>query len=295
MDKYFSKFPLVSYNGSNVIDITRKVVIANTSLSNPNIFYPLTLNAGQRSDQVSRKYYGDPYEEWIIWLSNQIIDPYQWYMNSTQFSDFINQKYGSIPLAQQKVKYYQNNWYNNTSQMSISAFIALDTIQQKYFEPVFDGYNNILSYQRIPLETSINTNHMISFIFSNSIPKFINDEIVNISYTSSANGKGQVASVSNTILNIQHLFGTYIPPNNSINATSFTITSNQSNNTLTLANNSLTYTITDTVTLEEDVYYDPIYYYDWEDSLNEANKNIRIMNSGYIGQTSSQISKLLAQ
>lgn len=292
-DTFFAHFPLITYNGQAVVNITERAVIANTTLLNPNLFYPIAIKAGQRSDQLSRQVYTDPYQEWLIFMSNQIIDPYnQWYMDSSQFSDFITQKYGSIPLAQQTIMYYTNNWYNG-SNISVSTFDSLDATLTKYYQPFFDGFGIIIGYYRTPLDWTISTNHLVSFNFTNNIPAFINNEIVTITYTANNIGSGQVASFSNNNLNIQHVSGYYLP-NGSINAVSFSILGSQSNALITISTaNSMTINSYDSVTAEEDIFYDPVTQWNYEDNKNEGNKILQIMLPQFVPGTSQQLKTVL--
>ena len=294
MDTYFSKFPLTSYNGMPVVDITRRAVISNTDLLNPFFYYPVTINNNERTDQISRKYYQDPYQEWVLFLTNQIYDPYdQWYMNNEEFQDYMYQKYTNIPLTTQTVMYYTNNWFLNTDRVSVAYFDALDPSLMKYYQPNLDGFGSVTSYSRIQEDWTINTNHLVSFNFSNTIPQFINNEIVAINYGANLVGSGQVAVCTNNVLNIQHVSGYYLP-NGVVNAAAFSILGSQSNALITIPNaNAVTILSFDTIPPEEDVFYSPVYVFDYETNMNESNKVLNILVSGYETQVSDALQKAL--
>ena len=293
-DTYFNKFPLINYNGVPCVDITRRAVISNTTLLNPYIFTPITINNSIRSEQLSRQYYGDPYQEWVIFMTNQITDPYDsWYMDSTQFNDFILQKYGSLTLPQQTIMYYTNNWYDNVETITVSNFDALSTNLQKYYEPTFDGFGQINGYNRIQVDWTTTTNHLVSFNFANTIPTFIDNEIVAINYTANNVGSGQVASFGNNYLNIQHVAGYYLP-NGSINAASFSIVGSQSNSTITVANaNSVTITSFDALPDNEDIFYDAVTQWDYENNKNESNKVLQMLLPQFVPQVSADLQNVL--
>jgi len=294
-DQYFQRFPKITYSNSTAIDITRRAAISNNTLSNPYLFSPVTIDRGQRSDQLARQYYGDPYQEWLIFLTNNIIDPYSsWYMNPNEFSDYIIQKYGSLTLPQQKVKYYQNNWALYPGAIDLATYLSLDISLLKYYQPLLDGYGNIYAYNRVQEDWLINTNHLVSYTFSNTIPQFIDNEIVNVIFDANSSGNGQVVSCTNNILNIQHVIGYYIPPNNQINAASFSITGTESNSFISVSNNDdIIYNAYDTISAEEDVYYSPITEYAYEYQKNEDNKILQIMQSSYVPQVSKSLSKII--
>ncbi len=295
MDKYFAKFPTINYNGQNIVDITKRVAVSNTSITNPFLFHPETIQRNERSDQLARKYYGDPYQEWILFLTNNIIDPYDsWYLNSNEFSDYILQKYGSLTLPQQKVKYYLNNWSDYPGAIDLATYDSLDPSILKYYEPLLNGYGSIYAYQRVKEDWVINTNHLVSYNFSNNIPTFIDDEIVNIVFEANATGNAQVVSCTNNILNVQHVIGYYINPSNIVNTVSFSIYGTESNSTIKISSpTDVIINTYDSVSAVEDVYYSPVTYYQYEYNKNESQKVLNILQPSYVPQFSKTLSKEL--
>lgn len=92
--EYFSKFPEIRYNNVLVRDITRRVNFLKQSIENPYTFLPYTIEEGQRAEDVAYHYYGDPNYAWLVYLSNNIIDPYhQWPMDEDTFHQYIIDKY----------------------------------------------------------------------------------------------------------------------------------------------------------------------------------------------------------
>ena len=74
-------------------------------ISNPYAFYPYQVKQGDRPDTVSEGYYGRFFYSWIVYLSNNILDPYfQWQMTQQIFQEFITEKYGYV-LAKQTSSY----------------------------------------------------------------------------------------------------------------------------------------------------------------------------------------------
>jgi len=295
MEQFFKRFPIINYNNIPVVDISKTVIVQDNVLNNPYLFSEISLAEGIRSDQLAEQVYNDPYFEWLIFLSNQIIDPYdEWYMDTDQFNDFMAQKYGDNFLAVQKIKYYTNNWYNGEP-LTPSAFDALTPNLTKYFEPVYDGSNDVIQYVRTQVDWEISTNHMISFNY-NGVPvpnTFIDDEICSITYvtnTGNSVGNGQICFVSNTQLNLQHLSGGYVVPNE-FNST--VIYGTQSNTTMTANSANQIINIVDSLSPDEDVFYDPVTYFDYENEKNEQKKIINILSNNYSSQVATQFNKLL--
>lgn len=300
MEQFFAKFPTIIYNGLPVVDMSKTVVIDNNVLNNPFLFQEENLIEGIRSDQLARKFYGDPYFEWLIFMSNQMIDPYnQWYMDTSQFYDYIEQKYSDITLAQQKIKYYTNNWYNSAN-ISVSGFDSLSRNLTKYYQPIYDAANNVMYYTRTPVDWEITTNRVMSFTFAESIANvgnfYTNSEIVTITYDANTAGSGQVTFCSNTILSLQHLSGSYLPNTQYIfDPIGFSLVGAESNNVVTIAFEDQIEAITtaDALAADEQVFFDPVTFYDFEDQKNENNKVINILSNTYSSQVAQSFNNLL--
>ena len=53
---------------------------------------------------IRDRYYDDPQLVWLIFLANNILDPYyDWPLPQNQFGDFLISKYGTIAAAQAKI------------------------------------------------------------------------------------------------------------------------------------------------------------------------------------------------
>lgn len=94
MAKYFRYFPTITYDDQRVTDITRRVKINDTLMNDPYLFLPYTLNNDDRPEDVAYYYYGDVNKVWLVYLANNIIDPYtQWTLNNEDFEKTIRKKY----------------------------------------------------------------------------------------------------------------------------------------------------------------------------------------------------------
>ena len=293
MQTFFSNFKTIQYNGATAVDITQSVAITPDALVNPFTFNTYTVSESIRSDQAARKLYGDANLEWLLFLSNQETDPYQWYMDSDQFQDFVNQKYGDWILAQNKIKYYINNWYSDQNTLTVSGYNALPPNLTKYYYPVYDADLNPIEYIRTQANWKVNTNHLVQLNFTINVASFTLDEIINVQWDNNVTGNGQVAFTSNNALYFQHVTGNYLPVNNFINVSSFSIVGQESNSTITISNtNQITVSYTDTLDPTEDVYYSPISYYDHENIINEQNKEIVLLSNNYVSTIVNDIKSI---
>lgn len=94
MTKYFENFPIIEYQGRKVRDITRRNTFIKGLSNNPYVFLPYTVKEGERAEDIAQFYYGSIDYVWLVYLSNNIIDPYhQWPMSEKTFNDYLVEKY----------------------------------------------------------------------------------------------------------------------------------------------------------------------------------------------------------
>ena len=105
MPGFFSYLPKIEYTPNRTqFQFTNQdfVVAANIfkglSLDNSvyatDLFTELQLNDGVRPDQVSEAVYGDPNYDWVILLTNKIVDiKNDWPLSSAEFEHFIHKEY----------------------------------------------------------------------------------------------------------------------------------------------------------------------------------------------------------
>lgn len=94
MAKYFENFPVIEYNGKLVRDITRRNEFLNSIRTNPYLFLPYTVKEGERPEDVAEFYYGSVDYVWLVYLANNIVDPYhEWPMDEFTFNEYLIEKY----------------------------------------------------------------------------------------------------------------------------------------------------------------------------------------------------------
>jgi len=285
-EKYFEKFPLIQYANTIAVDITRSVKVLDSIYNDPHLYYLYDIKQGERPDNIADRYYQDQYSDWILHLSNRIIDPYyQWYLQPEDFNAFIAKKYGSIQLSQLKYKFYRNNWYENQNAITVSTFNALTASAKQYYEPDF-GENTFsvvpLQYKRRKVDWIVDTNYLVKYTANGA--NFSTDNLVNITYTGGSIGSGQVAASNSTAVILRCVDNIQLIETGSLNnkeTGSNTTFSKQ----LFVANN---------IPADEASFWSPVSYFDYEDEINENNKSIRVMNKSYYNVMAQNMKDIIA-
>jgi len=283
-ETYFKNFNKIQYANNTVIDITERIVILNNVQKNPYIYYPSDITNGVRPDQITNQFYKDPFMSWVLYLTNDITDPYyEWYLNQDQFDNFIVSKYGSLSAAMQKVAFWRNDWVDkpNMSTTAYAAEISNAPELVKYWKPNYNLYGSIIDYSRTPEDWMVNTNKFIQYYTDSDASGFIPGEIVNV-----GNGKAQVVQSNSSILIVKN-------PINNREDTYETITGTESGVIIDhTAITSVTY-FPANISNYEIVYWKPVYYYDMENEKNEGNRSIKTMQPQYIPKYIKNVKDLL--
>ena len=97
--EYFKNFPTINYQGRNVRDITRRNKFLKSVTTNPLLFLPYTVKEGEKPEDIAYNYYGSTDYTWLVYLSNNIVDPYhQWPLSEENFHKYLIQKYEADSL-----------------------------------------------------------------------------------------------------------------------------------------------------------------------------------------------------
>ena len=92
--KYFENFPIIEYEGRRIRDISRRSNFVRAISNNPFLYYPYTVSEGERAEDVANFYYGSVDYVWLVYMANNIIDPYhEWPMDPQTFNDYLVEKY----------------------------------------------------------------------------------------------------------------------------------------------------------------------------------------------------------
>lgn len=278
--KYFENFPTITYSNTNVVDITKRVRVGDSSKKSPYVFHPYDITFHLRSDQVAEYYYNNSFLDWLIYISNEVTDPfYDWYVRDDQLDNLIFMKYGSVETVKRKVKFYVNNWFEHAEEQ-ISKDRYSNTIARelkKYYDPNYSEDGKIMSYKRTRVDYTMNTNRVIDYKISNWNfgNTFESGELVKIWQSGEQVGAAEVVFSNSSILRIQSVSG-----NTFANTTTNTFIVGE----VSKANVSLSQsnTMMENITEEEGVYWSPMSIYEWEVMRNEQRRTIRLLEPSVV-------------
>jgi hypothetical protein len=119
---YVSDFNYVSLlPNSKISDYTtvknffRRGQIASGIFSNLAYFENYSIEGDERPDQVAQKFYDDPTLDWVVFLSNNIINVQdEWPLPSYVFDKVMLQKYGSYDNLYSGIHHYQTEEIKNS-------------------------------------------------------------------------------------------------------------------------------------------------------------------------------------
>lgn len=104
----FDLYDRVDYRGYSLTNILRRVKPIKQVLSRIGVYYDYEISEGERADTIAHDYYGSSTYAWLIYVTNNIYDPYyQWPLTSNQFFDFLNKKYGDFYQTQVTIRHYE--------------------------------------------------------------------------------------------------------------------------------------------------------------------------------------------
>ncbi len=267
MSNYFGNFPTSFYANNVITNLISKVRFDDSVSKNLAVFYPYTLQDGERADQIAENYYEDSGYDWVIYLSNGIIDPYhEWPKDQNTLTSFLTTKYGSIANAQAQIAYYKVNYDSDESVITTSHYASLSTGQKKYWSPIISYNDTVVNYERKVLDMFVETNKVVSLTGTfNDVPA--RNQL--IKQSSTVTGIVSVANTSTVV--IRHVNGTWAT------STPVQYSGVTANATITAVT-----TLNQPIATEEVAYWVPVTQYDVEQESNESKKHIRLLNVSYL-------------
>lgn len=146
---YFENYPKISYSTNNgndtisVVDITKRFRFREDVLKNKYILFKYTIKENEKPFELANSYYNDPTLDWILFLTNKVIDPYfDWPLNNREFQSYIEKKYGSVKQARQTIKRYE--WIIQNKYVDIKG----NTVPEKKINVDLAQYNTIPDNER---------------------------------------------------------------------------------------------------------------------------------------------------
>ena len=167
--RYFRYFPDVKYNGYTMKDITKVAVLQDKIRSSSYTYLNYTVKEQERAEDVALFYYGDVSYVWLVYLSNQMKDPYfDWPMRQNQLEDYIQDQYlyacavCTIKRKAETLKFMSSILEDTALMMlaisrrrSISELSFLNPTSVNYVEKYVDVWNWLQNNRNADLPTTI--------------------------------------------------------------------------------------------------------------------------------------------
>ena len=289
MDTFFKNYPLIQYGNTVAntvsVNLMSKIAFQKKLQQNFEVFHPYTIQEGDRADTIAYLYYGDSGYDWIVYYSNNIVDPYHdWYMDTNTFNQFVADKYGSLTKARTKIKFFRSNYVTDDSMISTAAYQALTSNQKRFWRGVNGIDNNIIRYERKKEDIIFNTNAVKQL----SISLVGNTQFTTNEYVIQKSGMITVGSAEVTFANssvciINNVLGTISTSNN--------LEGSESGANATVS--SVT-TLSTSIPADIQSYFVETTFYEYESELNEQKKNIRLIDVAYVGAIEQEFKDLLS-
>jgi len=262
MGKYFDKFPLVDYNGNIAKNILVNVDFTDATKNDIYSSFDFILTEeSSRSDLLSEVHYGSPMYDWLIYITNNMIDPYyDYYLDDSKLNSHIIKKYGSYVEAEKQILHYRNNWAPDDSTIPLSLYDSLTLNVRKYYAPVVNSSNQILEYVRRKEDWVVSTNKILK-LYVDDPTLFTKDERITQSSTSA---QATVIKVDDDNILVQHVVGTFDVA------------------TLKTTNITSTELIAQNISDEEAPFWASVSAHEHETEENELKKYISLIKSSYL-------------
>lgn len=276
---YFNKFPTISYDGQLAKNLLARAKLSDEVKTNRLIFQRYTMNELDRADLLSNYYYDSPGYSWLVWFSNDVVDPYyDLPLNEFDLLKYIESKYGSVETAARKIMFYRLNWVGLEEVLTPAEFNALGK-NKKYYKPVLDVNLFPAQYVINPKDYVVSTNRIQQFDLYDLVGTFEIGEEIQIDGSIYAT----VEAVGTDNIICKNIVGPFVIDS--------TITGQTSGATAKL---SVITTLVENIPLDETVYWAPVSAYEYETELNEIKKEIRLLDVRFRGQAENDLKRLMS-
>jgi hypothetical protein len=279
MARYFDRFPIVDYDGDIAKNILARVDFTEKTKRDIYSTFEFTLEEGfERPDLLSYNYYGSSKFDWMIYLTNNIVDPYyDYYKSAEDFKSYMETKYGSNSNARSITLFYRLNWHEDERTITVQQYEALVADEtanaRKYWKPKLTNTGAVIGYERIKEDWTVSTNKVLSLSLTVSPSGFaIGDRVTQTS--TGAYATVDYIDLENNTLTVKHVNGT------------FTVNEAEGIKEITL--------ISQNIPEAETEYWYAVNAYEDEKETNELKRNVFVLKSSYLAETEKQFIQQLS-
>lgn len=260
MSRYFSRFPLVDYAGTPAKNILARVDFTDQTKKDIYANFDYVIQEGtSRPDILSFNYYNSSQYDWLIYLTNNVVDPYHdYYMPESDFKNYIAGKYGSVDVARSKILFYRNDWAPDESLIGESVYENLQANIKKYWKPKLSVTNQIIGYERVKEDWIVSTNRVVQLTVDIDISSFSIGDIIN---QNDAYGTLVTKDIDTSTLIVQHVSGEFAEGTTGITGVKI---------------------LQENIPLTEEAFWTSVNAYDYEEEQNELKKYISLLKSNYL-------------
>jgi len=279
MARYFDRFPIVDYDGDIAKNILARVDFTEKTKRDIYSTFEFTLEEGfERPDLLSYNYYGSSKFDWMIYLTNNIVDPYyDYYKSAEDFKSYMETKYGSNSNARSITLFYRLNWHEDERTITVQQYEALVADEtanaRKYWKPKLTNTGTVIGYERIKEDWTVSTNKVLSLSLTVSPSGFaVGDRVTQTS--TEAYATVDYIDLENNTLTVKHVNGT------------FTVNEAEGIKEITV--------ISQNIPEAETEYWYAVNAYDDEQETNELKRNVFVLKSSYLAETEKQFIQQLS-
>lgn len=157
---YFSNLELPSFtDGRNssydyvtVKNLFRRGKIREDFFQNATVFDKYSITGDERPDEVANKVYGSPLLDWVVLISNNVINIRdEWPMGQTDFNNYLDDKYSQDQLNE--IHHYKTKELKDaTGSVLLSSGLVVD---QSYIFMYTDLYGDLQTLSGSDVVTSV--------------------------------------------------------------------------------------------------------------------------------------------
>jgi len=279
MARYFDRFPIVDYDGDIAKNILARVDFTEKTKRDIYSTFEFTLEEGfERPDLLSYNYYGSSKFDWMIYLTNNIVDPYyDYYKSAEDFKSYMETKYGSNSNARSITLFYRLNWHEDERTITVQQYEALVADEtanaRKYWKPKLTNTGAVIGYERIKEDWTVSTNKVLSLSLTVSPSGFaVGDRVTQTS--TAAYATIDYIDLENKRLTVKHVSG------------SFAVNEAEGIKEITL--------ISQNIPEAEAEYWYAVNAYEDEKETNELKRNVFVLKSSYLAETEKQFIQQLS-
>ena len=262
MSRYFTRFPLVDYNGVPAKNILARVDFTDQTKKDIYANFDYVLQEGtSRQDILSFNYYNSAQYDWLINLTNNVVDPYHdYYMSTGDFKNYINGKYDSISSARTKILFYRNDWAPDESLISETIYENLQPNIKKYWKPKLNNTNQIVGYERVKEDRTVSTNRIVQLTVNVDISEYNIGDII-LQENTDAEGTLVTKDIDANVLIVQHISGAFVEETTGIIGVEI---------------------LKENIPVTEESFWAAVDAYEYEEEQNELKRYISLIKAGYL-------------